>query len=120
MPVIYVDGDPYVTEDVYGDTVVANWGAPLTWGCSTVSCMSVDYTHVQYLIDGSNRLIRQVIRDSDLTVYGENIMAQNMSNLQVTDNGGSVDVTLTAQLTTNKNRTVTESRTFTVYLRNKG
>lgn len=119
IPVIYAEEDPYVTEDIYGDTIVANWGVPLNWGCNMPSCMHEDYSLAIYFV-ANGSLWRSVINSSSGAVVDTAVMAKNITDMQIVDNGRSMTITLTAQVSTNEQRTVTKNRTFTVYLRNEG
>ena len=122
MPVICHGGDSGI--DNNGD--VAHWGAPLTWGCSSSTCMdadndcaTVDYKYVQYAINNDNQLIRAVLNNVN-TVIGEDLVAQNISDFQLTNSADRNVVTLqvTAQRKSPENRIITIPESTDVYLRN--
>lgn len=107
---------------------VANWRAPLTWGCTTSACMdadndcnTIDYKYIEYRLDSSNRLVRRVLDNAAVTVR-EDIFAQRVSDFQATLSNDQNVVTLvvTAQETNNLNRSLSTSNTINVYLRNRG
>ena len=119
MPVIYQMGDSVMDQN--GD--VANWGAPLTWGCTQISCMNAGYKYVEYRIDNQNQLLRRVLDASASTIVREDIFAQNIANLQaayIDDNKTRMTLTATAQRNTKLNRPMSLTQTMEVYFRNKG
>jgi Tfp pilus assembly protein PilW len=114
---------------------VANWGAPLTWGCNDSTCMdadddcaTLDYSAVEYLIDSSSRLIRRVLDDTNAAVR-EDIFAHNVTNIQAVLNANAgvpelhqavVTLTITVAASSDQNRQLTQTATVDVYLRNRG
>ena len=107
---------------------VANWGAPLTFGCTDSTCMdadddcsTVDYSYVEYAINNSNQLERRV-RDSADVVVRTDVFAQNITNFQTVLSGDQnvVTLTVTATANTTNNRTVTSTDSLDVLLRNRG
>ncbi len=126
MPVICHSGDSVM--DSNGD--VAHWGAPLTFGCTTSSCMdaddscnTVDYKTVQYEMDASNKFIRSVRNNAGTTVSGSSLeFAQNVSDFQASISADNHVVTLVLTMTKNTDfkRSITATITMDVYLRNRG
>ena len=111
--------------DVNGD--VAYWRAPLTYGCITSGCMdadndcnTVDYKYLQYEINSSNQLIRQVLNSVNGLVR-QDVVARNINNLQATLSADQKVVTLalTGQITSGLGRVVATSKTLDVKLRNR-
>lgn len=107
---------------------VANWGAPLTWGCTTSSCMdannscaTLEYKYVQYEIIAGNTLVRKVLGPA-LNVVTQNTIARNLTNMQLTASadGHVITIALTAQTTSPMRRLVTLTKSLNVYLRNRG
>ena len=107
---------------------IAYWGAPLTWGCTTSSCMdadnvcaTVDYKYVQYEINASNQLIRKVLNPA-LAVVRQDIITPNMIDIQVTKSADQnvVTVQLTAQKQSGMHRMINLTKSVDVFLRNRG
>lgn len=107
---------------------VSNWGAPLTFGCTDSTCMdadddcsTVDYSYVEYAINNSNQLERRV-RDAADVVVRTDIFAQNITNFQtvLSADQNVVTLTVTATADTTNNRTVTNTDSLDVLLRNRG
>ncbi|MCA9407696.1 MAG: type II secretion system protein [Candidatus Omnitrophica bacterium] len=124
MPITCEAGGSII--DANGD--VANWGAPLTWGCTDSSCMdadddctSRDYRYVEYLIDANNQLIRRVLNNGAALVQ-QSVFAQNISNFQasLSVDQNVVTLTVTTFLTTKLNRQMTANNTVNIFLRNRG
>lgn len=108
--------------DQNGD--VQNWGAPLTWGCTDSTCMDEDddcltrdYASVEYEINDSNQLVRQVLNEANNEVR-EDIFANNITDFQVALNGEVITLTVTGQVTSDMNREFTAQATHDIYLRN--
>jgi hypothetical protein len=108
--------------------VPANWGAPLTWGCNSYTCMdangncgTLEYKHVQYSLNASNQLERKVLNaalgvvNSSTTVLGNNI-----SNFKValSQDTRMMTVTLTGTKTSVVRKTLTTIFTRKVLLNN--
>lgn len=123
IPVICEAGGSII--DANGD--VTSWGAPARWGCTDIACMDpdgdddCDYGSIQYLIDGSNRLVRRVL-DSGAVVIRTDIFAQNVTDFQavLSVDQNIVTLTATASLKGNTNRTITSTKSLDVQLRNRG
>jgi len=120
IPVVCQSGGAYL--DTSGN--VANWGAPLKWGCSSYTCMdadascsTVEYKYIEYRINSSKRLIREVL-DENLVVKQTDTMADDITDLQISISGNVVTLTATATVTAANKRTLTASASLQVYLRN--
>jgi Tfp pilus assembly protein PilW len=107
---------------------VAYWGAPLTWGCTTSSCMdandtcaSVEYKYVQYEITSSNQLVRKVLSPA-LAVAQQDTIASNVTNMQITTSADQnvITIQLTAQKLSPLRKLITLTKSIDVYLRNRG
>ncbi|OGX26854.1 MAG: hypothetical protein A3D10_05505 [Omnitrophica WOR_2 bacterium RIFCSPHIGHO2_02_FULL_48_11] len=105
---------------------VAYWRAPLTWGCTSSTCMdadndcnTIDYKFLEYRLNNSNQLVRHVLNNAGGLVR-EDVVARNMTNLQATLDAGQEILTLvlTAQATSVTNRVVTTSKTIDIRFRN--
>lgn len=124
MPVICEAGQTII--DNNGD--VANWGAPLTWGCTDSTCMdadddcsTVEYSYLEYAINNNNQLERRV-RNAANALVRTDIFAQKISDFQaaMSVDQNEVTITVTALGTSMKNRTMTMTNSMVVYLRNRG
>lgn len=124
MPVICEAGQTII--DNNGD--VANWGAPLTWGCTDSTCMdadddcsTVEYSYLEYAINNNNQLERRVRNGANALVRTD-IFAQNITDFQaaLSADQNEVTITVTALGTSIKNRTMTMTNSMVVYLRNRG
>lgn len=124
MPVECEIGTPVLD----ASTDVANWGAPLTWGCSDSSCMdgdndcsTVEYSYLEYAINNNNQLERRV-RDGANALVRTDVFARNITDMQAVLSGDQnvVTVTVTASGTTNKNRAMTMNDSMDIFLRNRG
>lgn len=122
IPVICHNGDNVI--DSNGD--VAHWGAPLTWGCTSYSCMdsdndcaTVDYKYVEYSVDADNQLVRKVLNSALVTVR-QDLIVQYISNFQLSKSVDSnvVTIQLTSQKQSLMGRTMTSTSSMDVYLRN--
>ena len=107
---------------------VAHWGAPLTWGCTTSSCMdadntcgTVEYKYVQYEVTAGNQLVRKVLSPA-LAVVTQSTIASNITNMQITISADQnvITIQLTAQKISPMRKTVTLTKSLDVYLRNRG
>lgn len=107
---------------------VANWGAPLTWGCTTSSCMdadnscaTVDYKYIQYEVTSANQLVRKVLSPA-LTVVAETTVALNITDMQITQSADNnvVTIQLSAQKTSPLRKLITLTKSLDIYLRNRG
>ncbi|MBP6342670.1 MAG: prepilin-type N-terminal cleavage/methylation domain-containing protein [Candidatus Omnitrophica bacterium] len=107
---------------------VANWGAPLTWGCTTSSCMdendscgTLEYKYVQYEVTASNQLVRKVLSPA-LVVVRTDIIASNVTNMQITQSADQnvITIQLTAQKLSPMRKVITLTKSLDVYLRNRG
>ncbi len=107
---------------------VANWGAPLTWGCTSSSCMdandscaNLEYKYVQYEVTSSNELVRKVLSPA-LAVVAQNTIASNITNMQITVSADQnvITIALTAQKLSPMRKLITLTKSLDVYLRNRG
>lgn len=107
---------------------VAYWGAPLTWGCTSSSCMdandscaTVEYKYVQYEITSSNELVRKVLSPA-LVVARQDTIASNVTNMQITTSADQnvITIQLTAQKLSPMRKLITLTKSLDVYLRNRG
>lgn len=105
---------------------VAYWGAPLTWGCTTSSCMdandtcsSVEYKYVQYEMTSGNLLVRKVLSPA-LAVARQETIASNVTNMQITTSADQnvITIQLTAQKLSPMRKLITLTKSLDVYLRN--
>ncbi|MFA5089166.1 MAG: prepilin-type N-terminal cleavage/methylation domain-containing protein [Candidatus Omnitrophota bacterium] len=124
VPIVCEAGGTVISSS--GD--VNHWGAPLTWGCDSPSCMdadndcsSIDYRYVEYQINANNDLLRRVL-DNSGSVVREDIFAQGIVDFQVSLSADQNVVTLicSAQKVSALSRVMSASRTAQVYLRNRG
>lgn len=123
VPIICHNGDSVM--DVNGD--VAHWGAPLTWGCTTSSCMdaddvcaTVEYKSLEYKLLTGNLLARRVLNSVDGLVR-EDVVARNITDFQASFSADQkvVTLTLTTQTTSAMKRVMTATKDANVRLRNK-
>ena len=120
VPVVCQAGNSLI--DNNGD--VAYWGAPLTWGCTDVSCMDADgdctvleYKYVEYRIDGQGRVVRRV-RSEALAVVRTDIISEDMADLQAQLAGGILTLSVTSRVKALSNRVLTEQKNADIYFRN--
>ena len=122
IPIICHSGDSVI--DANGD--IAYWGAPLTWGCTSSTCMDADdvcatrdYRYLEYYLDASNQLVRKVLDNNSVSVR-EDAIARNINNFQVTNSVDQNVITLqfNGQRKSAAGRTVTATANMDVYLRN--
>jgi hypothetical protein len=113
---------------INGSSDVSNWGAPLTWGCTSSACMdadnncaTVDYAQIRYLLTGGSnvRLVRRVLNNAGSTVV-ETTIGNGVSDMQASINGNVVTLTLTGTDTGGLRRATTVSRSLDIWLRNRG
>ena len=85
-----------------------HWGAPLTWGCNSSTCMdadnncaTVEYQFVQYALNNSGQLMRNVLSPA-LAVVATQTLGQNITAVRFALSGGSTSL-LTLSLTAVKN-----------------
>lgn len=106
----------------------AYWGAPLTWGCDSSSCMdanddcsTLEYKYVQYSLNASNQLERAVL-DTALTTVNNSttIMGQNIVDLQASAVGDQITFTLSGQKVSAVRKTLTLNFTNKVFINNFG
>ena len=104
----------------------ANWGAGLTWGCHSSTCMdannsctTLEYKHVQYALDNSSQLVRRVLGPTFATVATA-VVAQNITALKFSVNNTTriLTVTMTERHLSGMNRVVTETVSQNVRLMN--
>jgi hypothetical protein len=96
--------------------------AHLAHGDSIGICNSCDpdsYTNrtIEYKLDTSNQLLRRVL-DSTNNVLSSTVIAQEISNFQVSINGKVVTLTMQLSKKSMPNKTVTLSGSLEVVLRN--
>jgi len=124
IPVVCEAGQTII--DNNGD--VANWGAPLTWGCTESTCMdadddcsTVEYSYLEYGINNNNQLERRV-RDGSNALVRTDVFAQKISDFQaaISADQNEVTLTVTALGTSIKRRTMTMTDSMVVFLRNRG
>lgn len=103
---------------------VANWGAPLTWGCTDVSCSDQDgncgtleYKFIEYRINNNQEFVRRVL-NGGLTQIREDVFAQNIQDFQVQRNGLMVTADTRIQIKSAMNQQLTAQRQAEVMLRN--
>jgi len=122
IPIVCQTGGSVI--DSNGD--VAYWGAPLTWGCTSSSCMdanndctTLEYKFVEYRLLNGNQLVRQVL-DSVDNLIRQDLIANNIADFHATLSVDQKIVTLdlTAQTTSALNRLITVSKNINVRLRN--
>lgn len=106
--------------------VPANWGAPLTWGCNSYTCMNninscatLGYKYVQYSINASSQLQRQVLDSASNVVAGSTtIIANDIFTLTASVNANIITFTLTGQALSVVGRTLTATYVNEVLLNN--
>jgi prepilin-type N-terminal cleavage/methylation domain-containing protein len=120
IPIICQAGTNWINAS--GD--VAQWGAPLSWGCTDVSCMDADgsclaleYKYIEYRLDNQNRLLRRVLGET-ATLVMEDVFAQNITDLQIQVNGKVLTINVTGRQRGVDNRILTAQKSINIYLRN--
>jgi Tfp pilus assembly protein PilW len=120
IPVICHAGDSLLDSS----TNVAHWGAPLTWGCASSTCMdadnvcaTVEYKFLEYHLNNSQQLVRDV-EDGSLVVKRTDVVADNILDLQIVRNGSVITITVQAQKKALNNRIMTAQASEQIYLRN--
>jgi len=125
IPIICHSGDNFLDNI---NSNIAHWGAPLTWGCTTSTCMdadnncaTVDYKFIEYSIDANNKLIRKVLSPAG-GLLRQDTLGQNVVDLQmlVSADKNVLTVTITGKRNSALNRILTLSTSFKVYFRNRG
>lgn len=108
--------------DSQGD--VAHWGAPLTWGCANSTCMdadndcaTVEYKFLEFRINSQSQLVR-VVLDNGINIKRTNIIAENITDFQISLNGSLVTLNVSAREMTGNRRVLTAQASQDVYLRN--
>lgn len=103
---------------------VAYWGAPLTWGCTDVSCSDADgdcavleYKYIEYRVNANQQLTRRIL-NSVLNVVREDVLAQNILDFQMRLNGKVMTMDTAIQMTSALNRQLTAQRSAEILLRN--
>jgi hypothetical protein len=104
----------------------AYWGAPLTWGCNTSSCMDADndcsiqeYRYIQYSLNASKQLERKVL-NSALTTVSTTIMATDIIDFDVSLTNEKFTITLTGQKISPVKNTLTAVYTSILLINNQG
>ena len=107
-----------------GETLVAHWGAPLTWKCSSHTCMdsdnncsTVDYKFIQYGLNGNGKLIRSVL-SAGAGVVAQQVLGADLDDLQFTLNGTVVRATITSKEKSITQREMSAETSVDIYLRN--
>lgn len=120
IPVICQSGGTLVDNNVD----IAHWGAPLTWGCASSTCMdkdnncsTVDYKFVEYRLNNNNQFVRDVL-DPGLTLVRRDIIAEDVTNFQVSLSGSVMTLTASVQVMAGNRRVVNTSASVGVLLRN--
>lgn len=108
----------------------AYWGAPLTWGCTSYTCMDannsctvLEYKYVKYSLNSSNKLQRDVLDAGSSVVSGSSsTIGDNITGMQISlsADGNQITMTLTGQKTSAINKTVSAIFTNKVLLNNLG
>ncbi len=104
--------------------VPANWGAPLTWGCSCINygnACGTYYTYIEYSINASSVLQRLVLNNALAVVSGGTTNIGNyIVNLKtsLSPDGHVITFTLTGQKLSAIGRIVTATYTNEVLLNN--
>ncbi len=106
------------------------WGAPLSWGCNSYTCMdangdcsTLEYKHIQYSINSSNQLERKILSTALTTVSGSTtIVGNDITNFQVSLSADLHVITfvLTGQKKSPVGRTITVTYSTDVLLNNLG
>jgi hypothetical protein len=105
--------------------VPAHWGAPLTWGCNSYTCMdadgsclTVEYQYIQYSLNGSKQIVRTVLSPTAATVASQ-VIANDMTDLHAGLSGTRVlTLTITGQKRSGVGRMITASVSEKIRLRN--
>lgn len=117
-----------MTSILSSNGIPAFWGAPLTWGCSSSSCMDQndscavqEYKYVRYILDASGDLKRQVLSSTN-QVVSESTLGNNFTNFQVGlgGNGRLLTITLSAQKQAATKRVVSVTVTQKIMVANYG
>lgn len=106
--------------------VPANWGAPLVWGCTSYTCLNnvsncttSNYTYIQYSINASSQLQRQVLNNGLAVVAGSTtIIANDIVNLKTSLTSNVITFTLTGRQLSMVGRTLAATYTNQVLLNN--
>ena len=108
----------------------SNWGAPLTWGCNSYTCMDAngdctiqEYKYIQYAINASNQLERKVLDTNANAVNGGTTVVGNyITNFQISLSNDThmITVVLTGQKKSGTGKLITLTYTSDVLLNNLG
>ncbi len=103
---------------------VAYFRAPLTWGCTSSTCMDADnecdtieYKYIEYQVDASKQLLRRVL-DGNAALVRQDIVAKNVLDFQLAAITDGVSMQITAQKKSLKGRLMTDQTTVDVGFRN--
>ena len=106
------------------------WGAPLSWGCNTYTCMdanadcsTLEYKYVQYSINASNQLERKILNTAFNTVANSTtIVGNDISDMQITQSADThvISFVLTGLKKSQTSRMVTVTFSQDVLLNNLG
>ncbi|MBF0532943.1 MAG: prepilin-type N-terminal cleavage/methylation domain-containing protein [Candidatus Omnitrophica bacterium] len=113
---------------------VAAWGAPLTWGCLSSTCMDADnncntrdYQFIEYRLATSayagtgTLLVRRVLAgNAGATIVREDVIASQMLQLQIQwlNSGKGVIVTVGGSVLANNGRVITDTESMSIRFRN--
>jgi hypothetical protein len=116
---------------------IGYWGAPLQWGCTSLTCMDQDqdcafleYKYIRYSIDANKNFNRDIL-DQNNVLKRTDLIAKDITDFQVTSQlvgqvvkaGKTINIymytlSVTTQKKTVTNRTITVPASLNVYLRN--
>lgn len=120
IPILCQAGSTFIDSD--GN--IPYWGGPLTWGCSSLTCMDADqncttleYKYIEYFVDNNQQLRREILTEGLNVVHGD-VFAVHISDFQVTVNGNMIHIMAKAQKETMPNRLLTSQADIDIYLRN--
>jgi len=108
--------------DTNGD--IPYWGGPLNWGCDSLSCMDQDqdcttleYKYIEYLLNNDQELRREIL-DEGLNLVQSVLVAENITDFQITSSGNIITMTVSAEHKADNNRVMSQQASLDVYLRN--
>ncbi len=104
----------------------ANWGAGLTWGCNSSTCMDannsctvIEYKYINYALNSSGQLVRSVLGAGFSTVASA-VIGRDMSGMTISYAAATrtFTVTMTAQKLSGRHRMITETASQNIRLLN--
>ena len=120
IPIICETNGTFI--DSSGD--IPNWGGPLKWGCDSLSCMdqnqdceALEYKYIEYLMNSDQELRREVL-DESLNLKQSELIAEDITDFQISVNGNLITLAVSAQRKADNNRLMTQQASVDVYLRN--